>query len=480
MVATTPNRPAPIRLPVFVAQEKAAAEDEGPDWGAARCLIGATATAAIVGVPLGLLLGYWAGTGQMAAVPWAGLVQAHGQAQLFGWIGLAVLGVTFHAMAHLFRSQAPPARLTWAVLALQLLGVALRVASPLAPWRAGGGAPGAWLALGSALAFLAAFGVTLEAHLSTLPRRAPGSRAPKVLPFYLLAGLALWTLALLVNLDAAVEALRQGTISAGALDATSDALVVALSTGGLALFAAGMSLRVVVGWLDLPAPDLRRAQLAWTPLASGALLRGLAPGLEAISPGLGNLFGALGAALWAGGILYYAPALRGLWAPGAVTTGGGTRGEADPPLAWFIRVAHGWLIASGLLAVMEAALRALALRGVASEMGITSAGVVDAGRHALLFGFLGMLTAGLSGRLPTAFLDVGEAGMYASRLAYRGAFWLLLISTLCRVTAALLGGAARAATLVTAGTAGALGLLCLLLALGQITQVVRRATRAVA
>jgi hypothetical protein len=83
----------PAGLPVFVTEEKAAAGDDRPDWGATWCLLAATATA-LVGTPLGLLLGYWSGTGQMAGVPWAGLVQAHGQLQLFGWLGFAPLSHT--------------------------------------------------------------------------------------------------------------------------------------------------------------------------------------------------------------------------------------------------------------------------------------------------------------------------------------------------------------------------------------------------
>jgi signal transduction histidine kinase len=87
-VDSAARRP-PVRLPVFVAEEQA--DDDRPDWGATRCLLAATATAALVGTPLGLLLGHRPGTGPMASMPWAGLVQAHGQLQLFGWLGFIPL-----------------------------------------------------------------------------------------------------------------------------------------------------------------------------------------------------------------------------------------------------------------------------------------------------------------------------------------------------------------------------------------------------
>jgi len=272
----------------------------------------------------------------------------------------------------------------------------------------------------------------------------------------LLSGLALWALALLVNLDGAVQTVRRGTAAAGALDATHDALVVATATGGLSLLALGMSLRVVVGWLDLPAPDLRRAGRVWLPLAAATVLRALRPAGGALFPALEGLLGGAGDVLWAGAVLWYLPTLRGLWAPGTARPGGGPHGEADPPLARFVRLAYAWLGAAAVLAAAEALLRAAGSDGPA-------AAVADAGRHALLFGFLGGLTAGLSGRLPAAFLDVGGRGRRAARGAYAVAFWALAVATTLRV-AAPLGGDGRAPALVVAGLAGALGLASLLVA----------------
>jgi hypothetical protein len=385
--------------------------------------------------------------------------------QLFGWLGLAILGVTFHAMAHLFDTATPPARLTWTVLGLQLAGVGFRLAAPLVPWapRTPGGG-GAWLLLAAALAFLGAFGVTLAAHVRTLPRRPPARRAPAVLARFLLTGLTLWGLALLVNLAGAVQSVRQGTAGAGALAPLPDALVVALASGGLATVALGMSLRVVVGWLDLPAPDLRRASQAWWPLAGAITLRAVRPAVEALAPPAGTAVAVLGATLWVAAVLWYLPALRGLWAPAAVRPGGGARGEGDPPLARFVRAAYAWLGVSALLAGTEALLFLL-------DAPAPAAAVADAGRHSLLFGFLGLLTAGLTGRLPTAFLDVGDLGVAVSRRAYEGAFWLLVVSSALRVVAALLGvvwPTGYAAALVAAGTTGSLGLCCLLVGLARI------------
>jgi hypothetical protein len=434
---------------------------EPTDWGAARCLIAATAMAGLLGVPLGFYLGYAALTGQMAAVPWAGLVQAHGQLQLFGWIGLAILGVTFHAMANLFDTAEPPGRVAWTVLVLQVAGVLLRLAAPLIPDA--GGATGAWLLTISALAFAGAFGVTLEAHMRTMPRRSRQGRAPSVLPRFLLVGLSLWLVALLVNLDAAIEALRFGPAAPGAISAGRDAVIVAASTGGLAMIALGMSLRVAVGWANLSLPDLRRAGQAWWPLTLAVLLR-------AVSAALGGAFAWLdlsAAVLWVAGVAWYFPVLRGLWSPSVVTAGGGRSGEADPPLAWFLRAAYVWLAVSAVLALLEAAASLAGGFG-----GLTPAQAADAGRHALLLGYLGMLTAGLTGRLPTAFLDLGDAGIRATRGLYRATWLLLLVAAALRVGAPLLGGM-RLHLIATSGIAGTLALWCVLGVLARIAQLVR-------
>jgi hypothetical protein len=425
------------------------------NWAPALCLAAATGLAGIVGVPLGFLLGWWSLRGEVAAVPWVGLVQAHGQVQLFGWIGLAVLGVTLHAMAHLFRAQEPPARTGFTVLALQVSGVALRVAAPFVPGRGG-----AALLLGAAVAFAGAFAVTLEAHARTLPRRPAGGRAPAALPRFLLPGLVLWRMALLVTLAGARAARRIGPVAPGALAAGRDAFVVAATTGGLALVALGMSMRVVVGWLDLPAPDLDRAGAAWLPLVAGAVLRAAAAPLAL--PWLG----ALAELAWALGVLLYLSVLRGRWAPGAVHAGGGTRGEADPALAWFVRTAYAWLAVSGGVALGLGAARAGEAAGFVLSV---PAGLADAGRHALLFGFLGVLTAGLAGRLPGAFLDVEAPPTPAMRACYRGAWGALVVASTLRVAAALLGDL-RAPAIAGAGVAGALGLWCVLAVIVQIAR----------
>ncbi|MAG36411.1 MAG: hypothetical protein CL878_09225 [Dehalococcoidia bacterium] len=438
------------------------ADREPTVWGPSRCLIAATALAGFVGVPLGALLGYWSTTGQVASVPWVGLIQAHGQVQLFGWLGLAILGVTFHAMANLFRTREAPDRMVHVVLALQVVGIALRVAAPFTP--AAPSALGAWVLVGSATALLAAFAFTLAAHVQTLPRRDPSSRGPAVLPRFLLVGLMLWLVALLVNLDGAINALRLGLVAPGALSATRDALIVAAMTNGLPMIALGMSLRVVVGWTDLPTADLGRAAQAWWPLTLAVLLRAAVPGVEVFSETGGHVVTAVGGLLWGLGVFWYLPVLRGLWSSSSVRVGGGAGGEADPPLAWFVRTAYGWFVLTGVLAAVQSLLAVGQVAGLVTSPPST---IADVARHALLLGYLGTLTAGLSGRLPSAFLDVGDAALAGTGPFYRAAWLLLLTATVLRVIAPL-AGEAQSWLVAASGMLGALALWSLLVVMVRI------------
>jgi hypothetical protein len=140
-----------------------------------------------------------------------------------------------------------------------------------------------------------------------------------------------------------------------------------------------------------------------------------------------------------------------------------------------VRAAYAWFAVSGGLALGAAGLR---LTDGTVILGSLQPGVAvaDAGRHALLFGFLGLLTAGLTGRLPSAFLEVGDAPLVATRAWYSAAWALLLGATALRV-AAPLAGAWRPAALVAAGALATPALLCLLVVLGHTARAVARPTR---
>ena len=53
-------------------------------------------------------------------------LQAHGQAQLFGWIGSFILGIGFYSLTKMKSTLTFPVRSGWTVLPLWTLGIALR------------------------------------------------------------------------------------------------------------------------------------------------------------------------------------------------------------------------------------------------------------------------------------------------------------------------------------------------------------------
>ena len=118
--------------------------DPAPERQAARVLAAFIVTGLVFLALPGTLLGVWnliaiaawhAGTA--ASTAW---IQAHGHAQLFGWVGTFILGISLYVLPK-FQGRTPKRfGITWAVWGLWTLGVA---------WRwwigvGGGGGDSAW------------------------------------------------------------------------------------------------------------------------------------------------------------------------------------------------------------------------------------------------------------------------------------------------------------------------------------------------
>lgn len=108
-------------------------------------------------------------------------VNAHGHAQIFGWVGLFVMGFAYRVVPH-FRGVAfPNPRVAWATLAMMLAGITLRSGAQAFL----GAYPGLLYAglIGSSLEIVAV-GVFACVILGVLRRAAPGL----ALDYYLMAG----------------------------------------------------------------------------------------------------------------------------------------------------------------------------------------------------------------------------------------------------------------------------------------------------
>jgi uncharacterized protein involved in response to NO len=62
-------------------------------------------------------------------------LQAHGHAQIFGWIGSFILGIGFYSLTKMQGTLTFPARAGWTVWALWTLGVTMRWSSGVTGWQ---------------------------------------------------------------------------------------------------------------------------------------------------------------------------------------------------------------------------------------------------------------------------------------------------------------------------------------------------------
>lgn len=310
-------------------------------------------------------------------------IQAHGQAQVFGWIGSFILGIGFYSIPKLRRAEPFALSTGWTALALWSTGVLLRWAGNIYLWH--------WriaLPLSAALqltAFLM-FAKSVSSHRSSFEDRGIETWVQVVM-----GASAGFFLALLVNL-AATSYLAEAGKGPAFPHIFDQRYLVLLTWGFLVPFVWAFSakwLPVFLGLQRLQEDWLWRAFLlnaagvvcalfGWTRLASIVLLTGAATATYALK-------------------LFIAPQQAAK-----------TRG-VHPSYPWFIRSAYVWLvIASGL--------------GIWAAQYERAAGIWGASRHALTVGFVAVMVFCVGQRILPAF-----AGM---KLLFSPRLMLLATSTL--------------------------------------------------
>lgn len=363
-------------------------------------------------------------------------INAHGQAQIFGWVGLFVMGAAFALLPRLFGTPLRHPRLAVASGALLVAGVLGRsVAEPLA-------ARAPFLVLGfvAASAEIVAAILFAVVLLGTMRRRV--SREPA--DGYFLVGV-LWFVTQAVY-EAALFFL---TATAGSREdllgrvATFQAPLRDLQIHGFALFMIlGMTQRYLVPAYALPRISRTRSLACLAVLIAGVVGEGV--GLVALRlTGNGGYAGVVGVS-----ILLLAVAVGALVLPWRLH---------DPPRIWdpslkFVRAGYIWLsISLGMLLLMPVYLR---LTGQAF-----SHAYYGAARHAITVGFVSLMIMGIAARtvggssggwslgslrLPFALVNIGcglrvllQAGTDLTPVAYR----LVGVSGLLEVSGLALWGA---------------------------------------
>lgn len=339
----------------------------------AAVLVGAIAGAALGATNL-TWIAVWGFTGMMPNWPWWGaLVQAHGNAQLYGWCGLFIMGIAGHSLPRMLGKPAPPRWAPPVVFGLVLGGLLVCLfAQPLA--AGGPGAP--FFLAGTVFQWT---GVTLFVAWAVWMLRLP--REP-YRAFVLAGTLWFWLgssgrLLLVLRSAGAPEALAPAHLNAAYLHA--------MSWGFLASYVMGYSLRLLPGFTGSPAPRARAAWAALALLAGGAALE--IGALVAQAPGVS----AVAATATLLGVAVYVFALR-VFGPGLA---------ADPESLWlrrFARTAYVWL---GVAAVILTGLRWAGAFHPLSVMDQHAFG--GAARHALTVGFVSLMLVGVAWRILPIF-----------------------------------------------------------------------------
>jgi hypothetical protein len=315
-------------------------------------------------------------------------VNAHGHAQIFGWVGLFVMGFAYQAFPRFKHATLALPGLAWASLGLMLAGLVGRTfGEPLASEMSGAGE----VAIASAWAEVAACLLFVVVVVTTWRRT---DRPVTVSEGYILSALGWFVF------QAAFEAVYlQSLLAAGSRDEVlklvatwQGAMREAQIHGFALLMILGVSQRLVPIFYGLPAPNRTLSRVA-------LVLLNLAVAGEVVSLVLMREAGRA----WAGG-WYLATLMLAVTVATLVWNWQvfGRSPEPDRSLK-FIRAAYAWLLISLAMALFLPAYQFAVLPALAPQSGATATGFshayYGAVRHAITVGFVSMMILGVSSRV---------------------------------------------------------------------------------
>jgi len=350
----------------------------------------------------GTLLGVWnllqiSARGQGASVS-SSWIQAHGHAQVFGWVGSFLLGIGFYSIPRLRERAAGTIRAAWFSWALWMLGVGLRWVATVYGWH--------WRVLlpgGGSLELIALciFFAIVSRHKPKESSKTGPEPWVWVVMYATLGFLASVTANLVASLQVALRGLDP------AFPRSFDQrYLTLLGWGFLVSFVWGFSAK----WMSV--------FLGLKPIRTRFLLAAVVFDLLGVSCAVAGLF---------------APATTLLLAAAASSVLGiriFERSERKPKIRGihrsfpaFVRIAYGWLLIAAAL-------------GVAASRWDTSGGLWGASRHALTVGFVGIMILAIGQRILPAF--AGMRLLWSPKLMFAGLVLLALGCTLrvsCEVLA---------------------------------------------
>ena len=318
-------------------------------------------------------------------------IQAHGHAQVFGWIGSFIFGIGLYSIPKLRKLEPFAIGSAWACWAMWTTGVVLRWMANVygTTWRV-------LLPLSASLELLA-FVIFLRAVSSH--RVQPGGKSEERWVMIVIAGTAGLAAALGMNLFESVRLALNGPGPAFPPDFDQRILAV-LAWGFMVPFVWGFSTKWLPVFLGL-RPTKIRLMLAATALNIAG----------AISAVIAHL--RLAAVLWLAAAALAVIALQIFGRPSQPAK---TKG-VHPSFPVFVRVAYIWLLVAGGLAVWASLLN-------------EAAGIWGASRHALTVGFIAMMVFCVGQRVLPAF--AGMKALWSPRLMF-AATSLLAVGCFLRV-----------------------------------------------
>jgi hypothetical protein len=324
-------------------------------------------------------------------------IQAHGQAQIFGWIGTFVIGIGFYSLSKMGRLMPFAVRRGWESWVLWTSGISLRWVTGIYEWH--------WrvmLPVSAALelAGFLLFFLTVRQHKA--PRTTDTSAAPRTPEMWMrlvIASTFAFLLSLLLNLGAALCASFIEAVPALPQGADRHLLLIS-AWAFLVVSVWGFNARWLPVFLGLPQPNARGLMIALT-----MLLAGVAAGLASASTLCALLL--LGASFVAVRSLH-------IFEPGVQPP---KLSGIHPSFPYFVRGAYVWLITAAALSVCASLLD-------------RKGGIGGASRHALTVGFLATMVFAIGQRVLPAFC--GMRVLFSKRLMF-AALCLLNVGCFLRV-----------------------------------------------
>lgn len=322
-------------------------------------------------------------------------LQAHGHAQIFGWLGTFILGIGFYSLSKMGNLPAFAVSRGWVSFALWTTGLALRWVAGVMLWQ--------WrilLPLSAALelaAFLVFFG-TVSQHRPAEPAAAPRQKEPWML--IVIASTVGFLATLVANFAVLIYVVLR--LDSPAIPHVLDQRLLALPTWGFLIPAVwGFNARWLPIFLGLRAPRARwlfaALGIAWISVV--AMLSGFAILSTVLLP-----FAALAAIE---GLGVFEPSIR----PAKIN-------GVHPSFPVFVRGAYVWLLIASVLSV-------------AAAVGDRQGGIWGASRHALTVGFLATMVFAIGQRILPAFC--GARVLFSRNMMFAS---LLLLNLGCALRVA--------------------------------------------